>query len=69
MILAYWPVLCVLAAALIGYGDLLARVKRLQRDVDAKASKELLDAHFNEIIRRLDRIENGLERRVRREDM
>lgn len=53
-----WPVLAVLIPATVGYGELRAKVALLRRDIDAKASRDVADTQYNEIIRRLDRIEN-----------
>ena len=58
----YLPAAVVGATAAIGYGELRMRAKVLGRDVDAKASKDVVDTQYNEIIRRLDRIENTAER-------
>jgi hypothetical protein len=53
-----WPALVVLIPATVGYGELRAKVAILRRDVDAKASQDVATTQYNEIIRRLDRIEN-----------
>lgn len=54
-----WPALVVAAIpALVGYGDLRARTAQLRKDVDTKVSKDVAETQYNEIIRRLDRIEN-----------
>lgn len=55
--LAVWPVILVAGAGLVAWGDLRARVSGLRKDVDAKASQELVSHQYDEIIARLDRIE------------
>lgn len=61
-LLDYWPVLVVGATSAIGYGELRGRVGSLRKDVDAKASKDVVDTQYGEIIRRLDRIEDRVNR-------
>ncbi len=71
-LLEYWPVIVVAVASAVGYGELKNTVNNmrteintgLRRDVDAKANKELVEANYREIIRRLDLIERRLERRA-----
>lgn len=58
-----WPVVLVAGSGLIAWGDLRARVKHVQHDVDTKASKEVLD----QINGRLGRIEGALDRLMERE--
>lgn len=58
-----WPGLALAAIpALVGYGDLRARATQLSKDVDTKASKEVVNTQYDEILRRLDRIENRVNR-------
>lgn len=57
-LLDFWPVAVVGATAAVGYGELKNRVGTLRDTLDAKASREVVDAHYVEIIRRLDRIED-----------
>lgn len=54
----YAPVAIVGATALVGYGELRARTAGLRRDVDAKASRDVVETQYAEILRRLDRIED-----------
>lgn len=60
-----WPIAVVAVTAAVGYGELRAKVKQLTNDLNAglatKASRELLDAHYREIIARLERIECNLD--------
>lgn len=58
-----WPVVAVGATALIGYGEIRARVSSLRNDVNEKASKELVNQQYTEIIHRLERIEQSLNGR------
>ena len=70
-LIQYWPILIAVALGAVGYGELKSTVNNLRkdidtglrRDVDAKANKELVEANYREIIRRLDLIERRLERR------
>jgi hypothetical protein len=62
-LLDYLPVVVLGATGAIGYGELRQRVNSLSRDVETKASREVVDAHYGEIIRRLDRIENRVNHR------
>ena len=55
----YAPVIAVGVAGAIGYGELRARVARVCRDVETKASKEIVETQYGEILRRLDRIEDA----------
>lgn len=61
----YWPVLVAGATGAIGYGDLRARVAGVRKDVDKAASAEVVATQYNEIIRRLDRIEDRVNREER----
>ena len=47
-------------AGLVAWGRLHADLKNTRKDVDAKASKELVSAQYSEIIHRLERIERNL---------
>lgn len=58
----YWPAVAIGTTSLIGYGELRARVASVRKDVDGKASREVVDVQYGEILRRLDRIENRVNR-------
>ena len=62
-LLDLWPVAVVGATAAIGYGELKTHVRNMRKDVDIKASQEVVDAHYCEVIRRLDRIEDLVQHR------
>ena len=62
-LLDLWPVAVVGATGAIGYGELRARTNGLRKDVDTRASQEVVDAHYCEVIRRLDRIEDLVQHR------
>lgn len=47
-------------AGLIAYGRLQERTNTMHMKLDEKASKEIVEANYNEIINRLDRIETKL---------
>lgn len=49
-------------AGLIAWGTLKQRVEGVEKDVDEKASKEVVDAHFDAVIERLERMERKLDR-------
>lgn len=55
-----WPVLAVAIPALVGYGELRAKVGSLRKDVDEKASRDVTNTQYAEILRRLDRIERRM---------
>lgn len=61
-LMEYWPVIVAGTAGAIGYGDLRARVTGIRKDVDKSASADVVATQYNEIIRRLDRIENRFDR-------
>lgn len=61
-LLDYWPVLVAGATGAIGYGDLRARVASVRKDVDKSATREVVEVQYNEIIRRLDRIEDRVNK-------
>ena len=63
LILDYWPVLVVGATGAIGYGELRARVASIRKDVDGKANRETVEVQYSEIIRRLDRIEDRMNKK------
>lgn len=58
-----WPVLAVALPAVLGYGELRAKVALLRKDTDAKATQEVVDVQYREIIRQLDRIEDRINKR------
>ena len=51
------------AVALMGYGALKADVRNLREQVDTKASRETIEAQYQSIMQRLDRIERKLDQR------
>ena len=55
--LELWPVALVAGGGLVAWGELRAKVGRLRSDVDTKASNEIVEHQYTEIITRLDRIE------------
>lgn len=61
--LEYWPIAVVAGSVAVGYGDLRARVARIRDEVDAKASREVNEVQYTEILRRLGSIETRLDRR------
>ena len=50
-----------IAIALVGYGVLKADVRHLQEDMQTKASRETIQAQYDAIRERLDRIERKLD--------
>jgi hypothetical protein len=60
-----WPMIVVAAGALIGYGELKSKVSALSHDLNAglatRASREVTEANYREIIARLDRIERRMD--------
>lgn len=56
--LSYWPVAATAGVGLVVWGETRAKVATLRKDVEEKASREVVNAHYDEIIRRLDRIED-----------
>lgn len=62
-LLDYLPAAVVGATAAMGYGDLRARVGAIRKDVDKAASADVVAVQYSEIIRRLDRIEDRVNRR------
>ncbi len=63
----YWPFTVVGATGAVGYGELRARVASVGRTADAAAPRELVSAQYTDIIRRLDRIEDRVNRVDHRE--
>ena len=57
-----WPVLLVAGSGLVAWGEARARLSRVVRDVDTKASKEVVE----QIDKRLERIETKLDRLMER---
>lgn len=63
MMLEYWPVMLVAGSGLVAWGDLRARLAGVRRDVDTKASKEVVDR----VEARLAHIDEKLDRLLERE--
>lgn len=59
----YWPVAVVGATTALSYGDLRARVSANRDAIDGKASREVVEVQYREIISRLDRIEDRVNHR------
>ena len=58
----FWPMLVVAGTALVGWGNLKARVAGVQKEIDAKASREVVER----ISISVDRIEEKLDRLIER---
>lgn len=52
-------------AGAAGYGRLSRSVSQHDKDLEGKASKEVVDTKFDAVIERLDRIEGKLDRNSR----
>lgn len=56
----------ITATGLVGWGQLRNRVDNLDKKLDGldagKANKETVDAHFDAVVQRLERIEGKLDR-------
>ena len=61
LLLALVPLIIV---GLIGWGSLKSEVSNHQRQIDTKASRDVVDQQNAEVLRRLERIERLLERRA-----
>lgn len=47
---------------LVGYGALTEQVRDVRTEVDRRAPQAVVDAQYQEILRRLDRIERQLDK-------
>lgn len=56
-----WAVAVVAGGGLVAWGEMRAKVNGLRRDVDGKASGELVEHQYEEIVNRLARIERKLD--------
>lgn len=56
-----WPAAVAIAGGLVAWGDLRAKVGELRKDVDGKASREIVEHQYAEIVNRLARIEGKLD--------
>ena len=57
-----WLALGTIAGGgLIAWGQLRSRVDGVEKAVDTKAGKDVVDAHFDAVVQRLERIENKLD--------
>ena len=54
------------AIALISYGTLRSDVKHLESEMQGKATRETIQAQYQDILQRLDRIERRLDARAAR---
>lgn len=52
-------------AGLVGWGVLKSDVAHLHDDVEAKATRETVQAQYDAIVQRLDRIERKIDERPR----
>ena len=60
--LEYWPAAVVLGTGLVAWGEMRAKLSSLRRDVDVKASTDVVQAHYTALCAQLDRIEARLDR-------
>lgn len=58
----WWPLALTAGTGLVAWGDMRRQVSQIRREVDTKASREVLE----QIDARLTRIENLLDRLVER---
>lgn len=49
---------------ILAYGKLQQRVNAVEKDIEKKAEKEVVDVHFNAVVERLERIERKLDRQT-----
>ena len=56
------PLALVAGGGLVAWGELRGRVNNLKQDVDDKASRDVMEAHFEAVLQRLTRIEEKLDR-------
>ena len=58
----HWLALVMVAGGgLIAWGQLRSRVDGVEKAVDTKAGRDVVDAHFDAVVQRLERIENKLD--------
>ena len=60
--LEYWPVLATAGAGLVAWGSLYQRVRRAERDLDDKASKEIVEQGFADTKYSIQRLDAKLDR-------
>lgn len=58
----FLPLLIVLGTGLIGYGILQGDVRSIRKDVDQKASREVVEVQFSAIMRELQALRADVQR-------